>query len=251
MPDLAALSEPLIVFAGALLAGFVTGFAGFGTGLIVAGFWFFVLPPQVVPPLIVVCSVAAQVVGHARLSGTLGWRRAMPLISGGVVGVPAGVALLALAPSDYLPLTVGVFLVGYSLVQLLRPQRLVPGPHGHGFRDRLAGFFGGLLGGYAGLSAPVPIVWLQLRGLPGDEQRARYQPFNLVILSLAFVVMLASGRIDGEVASHALVAVPAVAAGAFVGVRAYLGISEASFRRIVTLLLLASGCLLVGQRLAG
>ena len=34
----------LIVLLGALLAGFTTGFAGFGTGLVASGLWFHALP---------------------------------------------------------------------------------------------------------------------------------------------------------------------------------------------------------------
>ena len=52
-----------IVVAGALLAGFASGFAGFGTGLVAAGFWFHALPSAIVPPLIVLQSVAGQVIG--------------------------------------------------------------------------------------------------------------------------------------------------------------------------------------------
>lgn len=33
--------------AGALAAGFINGFAGFGTALVASSFWFLVLPPHV------------------------------------------------------------------------------------------------------------------------------------------------------------------------------------------------------------
>ena len=47
IPDPASLAFVLI---GALLAGFTTGFAGFGTGLVAAGLWFHALPAEMVPP---------------------------------------------------------------------------------------------------------------------------------------------------------------------------------------------------------
>ena len=49
IPDPASLAFVLI---GALLAGFTTGFAGFGTGLVAAGLWFHALPTEMVPPLV-------------------------------------------------------------------------------------------------------------------------------------------------------------------------------------------------------
>ena len=59
LPDAAAWA---LVMAGALIAGFTTGFAGFGTGLVASGFWFYALPAHAVPPLVAFASVAAQIV---------------------------------------------------------------------------------------------------------------------------------------------------------------------------------------------
>ena len=40
----------------------------------------------------------------------------------------------------------------------------------------IAGFTTGFAG--FGLSGPLPLIWLQLRGETSDRQRAIYQPFN-------------------------------------------------------------------------
>src|SRR3546814_3200004 len=63
LPDTATLAFLLL---GALAAGFVTGFAGFGTGLVPSGFWFHVLPAALVPPMVVIASVTAQLISLAR-----------------------------------------------------------------------------------------------------------------------------------------------------------------------------------------
>jgi uncharacterized membrane protein YfcA len=57
------LSTLAIVIVGALVAGFTTGFAGFWTGLVASGLWFHALPAAMVPPLIALASVTAQIVG--------------------------------------------------------------------------------------------------------------------------------------------------------------------------------------------
>ena len=51
----------LWVAAGALAAGFVTGLAGFGVGIVALGFWLHVMEPVVAGPLVAICSVAGQV----------------------------------------------------------------------------------------------------------------------------------------------------------------------------------------------
>ncbi|HEY7643678.1 MAG TPA: TSUP family transporter, partial [Hyphomicrobiales bacterium] len=111
-------STMLIVLLGALVAGFTTGFAGFGTGLVASGLWFHALPAAMVPPLVALASVIGQLVGviMARRHFTL--KRAMPLLAGGVVGVPFGVAALSLVPAAVLRSSIGLFLVGYALFQL-------------------------------------------------------------------------------------------------------------------------------------
>ena len=185
---LAALPDSttiVFILLGSLSAGFVTGFAGFGTGLVASGFWFHVLPPGFVPPMVVFASVAGQLVSLVGLRPRFDWPRALPYLVGGT------------------------------------------------------------LGEYPGLSGPLPLIWLQLRGGPSLEQRAVYQPFNLIVLALAAAGMAGAGRVDTAVLSALLIAVPGTVIGAFLGARLYRHASEATFRKVVLTLLLASGALLV------
>ena len=246
VPDLATL---LAVLLGALLAGFTTGFAGFGTGLVASSLWFHALPAAMVPPLVALSSVAGQLVGLFTVRRAFDWRRCAPYLIGGVAGVPLGIAALSAASPGILKTVVGVFLVGYALAQLLGLGRLSVGGWGGRRADGAVGLGGGILGGFAGLSGPLPLIWLQLRGGPSVAQRATYQPFNLVVLALAGAGMAVEGRVDGAVLAMAAVSLPATVAGAWLGARAYRGVGEAAFRRVVLALLLASGSLLVAHAL--
>src|ERR1700730_6640355 len=99
-----------LVMVAALVAGFTTGFAGFGTGLVASGLWLHALPAAMVPPLVALASVAAQIVGLVAVRKSLGCPRAMPCLAGGVIGVPLGVAALAAASPFVLRTSIGVFL---------------------------------------------------------------------------------------------------------------------------------------------
>jgi len=246
LPDSATLAFLLL---GALTAGFVTGFAGFGTGLVASGFWFHVLPAAFVPPMVVMASVAAQLVGLVGVRPSIDWARTMPYLIGGALGVPLGVVALALASPDLLRLSVGVFLVCYALVQLAGLTRLCIGGWGGRRSDAAVGLGGGILGGFAGLSGPLPVIWLQLRGGPTLEQRAVYQPFNLVVLAIAGAGMAMAGQIDGGVLQAMGLAAPVAALGAWLGAHLYRRSSEAVVRRVVLTLLLLSGAALVFQSL--
>ena len=65
--------------------------------------------------------------------------------------------------------------------------------------DGVVGFGGGVLGGAAGLSGPLPTIWCGLRGWNRSRQRAVYQPFNLAVLSWALIAYWAQGVLTAEV----------------------------------------------------
>jgi uncharacterized membrane protein YfcA len=245
---LAALPDSttiVFILLGSVSAGFVTGFAGFGTGLVASGFWFHVLPPAFIPPMVVFTSVAGQLVSLIGLKPNFDWPRALPYLVGGLLGVPLGIVALTLASPGILRLCVGAFLVCYALSQLSGLTRLGIGRWGGRPADAAVGLGGGILGGFAGLSGPLPLIWLQLRGGPSLDQRAVYQPFNLVVLAVAGLGMTAAGRVDAPVLAALLVAVPGTLVGAFLGARLYRRASEATFRKVVLTLLLLSGTFLV------
>lgn len=241
----------LAVLLGALVAGFTSGFSGFGTALVASGLWYYALPAPMVPPLVVMAGVAGQLVGLVTVRGAFEWHRAAPYLGGGLLGVPLGVAALAAASPQALKVTVGLFLVAYAALQLTGLARLSVGGWGGRRADAAVGLGGGILGGFAGLSGVLPLVWLQLRGGPGDQQRATYQPFNLIVLALAGLGMALAGHIPAEVLRVAALCLPVTLAAAFLGARVYVGVSEATFRRAVLALLLASGAVLILQTLAG
>jgi len=234
-----------LVVGVALVAGFVSGFAGFGTALVAAGLWLHVLPAPVVPPLVAVCAAAGQVVGFLHVRRVFRWDRVWPYLAGAALGVPLGVMALERASSGALRTVVGAFLVIYAGAQLSGLVRARIGPWGGRKADGLIGLGGGILGGFAGLSGPLPLVWLQLRGGPSEAQRATYQPFNLVVLIAASVGMAIAGRIDGTVLAFLALCLPATLIGAWVGARCYRLVDEATFRRVVLGLLSVSGAVLL------
>ena len=44
--------------------------------------------------------------------------------------------------------------------------------------DAAVGFAGGILGGLAGLSGPLPTLWASMRGWSKDQRRGVFQIFN-------------------------------------------------------------------------
>ncbi|MCB2055256.1 MAG: sulfite exporter TauE/SafE family protein [Geminicoccaceae bacterium] len=245
-------ADPLslaVLVIGAAVAGFVTGLAGFGTGLVASGFWFHALAAPMVPPLVTLTSVAGQLVGLVAVRKAFDWRRAIPYLAGGLIGVPFGLLALEAVSPDALRFSMGVFLVLYAASQLAGLSRLRLRRESSAVLDGTIGAGGGFMGGFAGLSGPLPLIWLQLQGGPADGQRAVYQPFNMLVLTAAGAGMALTGQMDRGVLLTAAICLPATVVGAIVGSRVYVGVDERRFRQVVLALLLVSGLMLVAKEL--
>lgn len=238
------MSLVLFVLAGALLGGFVSGLAGFGTGLVAMGLWLHVIDPALAAPLVVVCSVIAQVLSLISVRRAMNWPRVWPFLLGGLVGVPLGVLALNQIPAGTFRLSLGIFLVIYTAATLLS-GRLPVVAWGGRAADAAVGFGGGILGGAAGLSGPLPTLWCGLKGWSKGEQRAVFQTFNLTILSGALVSYAVGGVLTAEVGRLTLLCLPGTGLGVWLGMKAYGRVDDRQFRRIVLWLLLISGMTLV------
>ncbi len=234
----------LWVVAGALAAGFVTGLAGFGVGVTSLGFWLHVMEPVAAGPLVAICSVAGQIRAIVHVRRDISVRRVLPFVAGGVVGIPPGVFLLGYVDASALKIGLGAFLIAYSLFALIVRLGAIfrgAGPLG----DGAAGFSGGVFGGIAGLSGPPVTIWCGLRGWTRDAQRATWQPYNLVVLTLVVAAYAAQGLLTREVGVLTLVSVPVLLVGLQLGLMAYKRVDEDGFRRVILILLLASGVWLI------
>ena len=233
-----------VVLAGALAGGFVSGLAGFGTGLVGLGFWLYVVRPSDAASLVMLCSVAAQIQTIPTIWHALDAGRLLPFIAAGLAGVPVGMMLLGRLDPNTFRLLIGLLLLAYaSFMYFARIRtRIVWGGRA---ADSAVGFAGGILGGFAGLSGPLPTVWATLRGWGKDERRGVFQAFNLVVLAAALLAQAAAGRLTGPFFRLALVALPGTFVGAWLGSRVYRRLSDRRFSDIVLLLLGLSGLALV------
>ena len=236
---MSAITVAVLMF-GALAGGFVSGLAGFGTALMALGIWLYVVTPDVAVQLVVICSIVAQTWTMPSMWRSIDFKLVWPFLIGGLAGVPLGTLLIAHAYPNVFKLSVGVLLLVFSAA--LYFQR-TPMAFGFGGRtaDAAIGFAGGILGGLAGLSGPLPILWASMRGWGKAERRGVFQTFNWTILLFALCLQAAAGLIEPKVLWLALVAFPGTIIGAFLGTRVYHALSDRNFADVVLGLLIVSG----------
>jgi uncharacterized membrane protein YfcA len=165
-------------------------------------------------------------------------------VLGAAFGVPVGVAILTWANPANVRAGIGVLLVLYSLYALLRPA-ITPVKAGGAALDAGVGFLNGVLGGITGLAGILVTIWCGLRGWPKDVQRTVFQPVAVATFLMGALWIGGKGAITPETAKLFLAGLPALLAGTWLGLRLFGRLNEAAFRRVVLVLLLASGAILI------
>lgn len=235
----------LFVFA-TFVGGVTTGLAGFALGLVLSGVWLHILTPLQTATLIIGYGLLSQAYAVWKLQHALDWTRVMPFIISAAAGVPIGVMLLGHANPEHLRAGIGMLLVLYSGYSLARP--MFKPIHASAGTNMGVGFANGVLGGMTGLTGIIVTIWCQLHHWPKDVQRTVFQPVNFSALVMAALWLAVAGSaVTPDVVTLFVLGLPALFIGMWLGMKLYGRLDEASFRRVVLVLLLISGLSLAAQ----
>jgi uncharacterized membrane protein YfcA len=225
------------------LGGLTSGISGFAMGLVVSGVWLHIIAPDQNALLIVLCGLVTQGSGIWRVRRSIDWLTVAPFMIGGLLGVPAGTALLKTVDQGATRISMAVLLIAFSVYSLARPT--VKPLRGGIAREFSVGVTNGLIGGLTGLGGIAVTIWCQLRGAPKDSQRAIFQPVMFATFLMSAISLAVAGSYTAETLKLYALALPALVAGLWVGFKLYGKIDDATFRKIILILLLISGMSLI------
>lgn len=240
-------TDILIILTGALAGGFVNGLAGTGTALFALGFFLVALDPVSAVAVVALMSVVTGLQGLWEVRGALARNvpRLLRFIVPGLAGVPVGILLLTRIDAETLKLIIAALLIVYGGFftfrrNLPRFERRTP------VLDSGVGLIGGILGGMAGLSGALVVIWCSLRPWPKAETRAVLQPFNVSVLLTTTGMLWWRGAHTTATLTAFLIALPASILAAQVGLFVFRRIADDTFRRLLIglSLLLGLGILL-------
>ena len=244
MPILFDPSVYFVVSAGVFAGALVSGLMGFAFSAVAGAILLHVMPPTQAVPLMMACSIITQSVSLFALRGSVQWRGSLGLIAGGAVGLLPALWLLYHADTQVFRVGFGAFLVGYAAWMLLRPAngslRVAAGR----VPDVVVGFAGGLVGGLTAMPGALPTIWCDLRGMAKDQQRGLVQPYIAAMQVIALSLLMARNALTSEALLNVTLTLPALAAGALLGIMLFRRASDRSFRGIVLGVLAVSGLLL-------
>jgi uncharacterized membrane protein YfcA len=238
--------ENVAILVAVFLGGIVSGFAGFAFSAVAGAILLHVLAPMLAVPLMMSCTIVSQLITLAALRPFIDWREVLPMVLGGIAGLPVGLSLLILAQPQFYRIAFGLFLLAYSIYMLLNRPASMLSCAATPMLHSAVGFAGGLVGGFTAMPGALPMIWCDLRGVPREHQRGVVQPFILGMQVLATILLaFNSETARAGLWHHTLVAMPALAAGVVVGFFLYGRVDAARFRVAISWLLLVSGALMV------
>ncbi len=224
-----------------LLAYWVRGMTGFGSGLVAVPLLTLMWPVTVVVPVVVALDYLGSASQGVKNVKRVAWREQLWLIPFMVVGVLVGLWALREMGTTLLARLLGGFVVLYAIYQMLP----LPDLRGSHAAATYCGFLGGLVGTLFGTGGPFYVIYLNLRGLERLTFRATFAMNFLIDGGVRLIAFAVAGLFGGQTLGYLLAAVPIAGAGLYVGGRLQAGLSPRTFQIVIRLLLLLSGIALL------
>ena len=222
-----------------LLAYFVRGVSGFGSGLIAVPLLALLFPLTLVVPFMLLMDLAASAILGRATRRDVSWDELKPLLPGSVVGVILGATLLLSLAKEPLLTTLGLFVLAFAIRSLLNL-------HGEKPISRIwavpASLIGGTVSALFGTGGPPYVIYLTHRIRDKAAFRATTSLLFLLEGGLRAVVFALAGLLlQPDLLLSVLMALPVMGVGLWLGSRVHVGISNQQMARLIGVLLLVSG----------
>lgn len=222
-----------------LLAYFIRGISGFGSGLIAVPLLALVFPLTFVVPIILLLDFTASLLMGGLNLHKVRWDEVKPLIPLGTVGVILGTTLLVNLPKAPLLLGLSAFVLVFAIRNLLNL-------HGEKLVSRWwalpASLVGGTVGGVFGTGGPPYVIYLTHRLKDKSELRASFSGVFFMEGLVRIASFIAAGLLlDSEVWQGFAIGLPITLLALYGGSHVHTGMSQTQMTRLIGALLLISG----------
>jgi len=231
-----------VVFA----ATWIRATFGFGEALVAVPLLALVMPVAVAAPVAVLLSITIAAVVMVEDWREIHWRSAGWLVAPTLVGIPAGVWLLAAGHTALVKAGLGMVIGGFAAYFLLvrHPPRLERDSRGWLVGCGLAA---GVLGGAYGMNGPPLVIYGSLRRWTPRQFRATLQAYFLPASAAAMAGYAAAGLLVPAVTHDYLLGLAALVPGLLLGRVAHRRMQGEQFLRLVHAGLVLVGLALLAQ----
>ena len=218
-----------VVLGMVFFAGLLRGYTGFGFSIAAVPLLSLVMPPAAAVPVVVVLQSLVGLNGLGEAVRLVDRPSIGLMAVGAAVGTPLGVLLLSRLDPDLVRLLIAA-LVGLAVVVLGCGFRFRVAPSGP--KLLLVGLASGLSNGVAGMPGPPVIAFYLASPFASPVARASMIVFFLLTAILAAVSLVPSGLMTGQVLLPAVLGLPLVLAGSWLGGQLFRRGDGARFRPV-------------------
>ncbi len=221
-----------------LLAYFIRGISGFGSGLVAVPLLALVFPLPIVVSFILLLDFTASLVLGGVNFRQVRWEEVRPLVPFGVIGVILGTTLLVSLPRQPLLIGLGVFILLFAARSLLNLHGEKPVSR---FWAMPASLAGGTVGGMFGTGGPPYVIYLQHRLKDKGQLRATLSGVFFLEGLFRIGTFVAAGLlVRFEIWQSFAIGLPVALAALYGGSHVHGGLSQAQMTRVIGALLLLS-----------
>ncbi|MCG8356426.1 MAG: sulfite exporter TauE/SafE family protein [Kiloniellales bacterium] len=239
--------------AAVLGAALIQAATGIGFGVIAGPVILLTLNSGVAVQVTILLSLLIAVILAPSLYRQVDWRFLRRLLIGSLFGLPLGLLVFVLIDVDWLKLLAGiaVLLMAVSASGLMAARRSDGEAPARRWGDLGVGLVSGAMS--SSLAMPGPVAAARMSALDQSKQCIRATILVLFVFSYGAAIALQASLIEvsGETLSLAATLAPATLVGLLLGRWALAWISEAMFRRLLLLVLVATSASLLFNAIQG
>lgn len=227
-------------------AAIVRGYSGFGFSLLAITALSLLMPPASVVPSLFILEIAASFYLLPAVWNEIHWPSIRPLLLGCLIGTPVGVWLLSNVPAAPMQVALGlVMLVSTILLGRGFALKTMPGP----VASVGTGALSGLLNGAFSTAGPPVILFYFSSPAGAVAGRASLIAYFLGTDVIGLPMLAHAGLITWATFVRALVFLPALVVGVWLGARSFKSADPAVFRRWVLVILAVLSIMTAAQGL--
>lgn len=236
--------EKIYLFAVVFAAFFVKGITGFGSTLVIAPLFSFVVSNKFTTPVDLLISIPTNLYLVWKNRKSINLKTVVPLSIMLLAGVVPGIMFLKAGNDILLKSILGVVIMALGIEMLYRKPQKQGSAKPNKMMLAAVGLVSGVLAGMYGISA---ILVAYISRTSEDRSQFRGNICSLFLVDNIFRLFWysAAGIMTIEIVKFTLFIMPAVVLGMYIGTRVDMGLKEETVRKATIYLLIVSGGVLL------
>lgn len=227
---------PLLAIAAA--GGFMRGFAGFGSTMVMVPFLSLLMLPSEAVLIALSIDTLVMTPMFPKAAQNAEWKPIIPLVIGGFIATPLGVLILVIASPETTRVIISILVIVFALL-------LLSGWTYRGHRTTLLSFSIGLLSGAtngaSSIGGPPIAVYFIAKGMTPITLRASLNVVSFIMEGVAVIAIFLTGNFNTKLLTSIAVLFPCMLLFAWIGAVIFRFADNDLFKKYILYFLIIFG----------